>query len=82
MVMGSLWVATAVRIEASLSFIGLGAKPPNATWGGMIREKFLHIMDAPWVSIYPGLFIPISVLAFNMLGDGLRDAIDPKLRGS
>jgi len=82
MVMGSLWVATAVRIEASLSFIGLGVKPPTATWGGMIREGFLHIMDAPWVAIYPGLFILISVLGFNMLGDGLRDAIDPKLRGS
>ena len=82
MVMGSLWVATAVRIEASLSFIGLGVKPPTATWGGMIREGFMNILDAPWVSIYPGLFILITVFAFNMLGDGLRDAIDPKLRES
>ena len=82
MVMGSLWVATAVRIEASLSFIGLGVKPPTATWGGMIREGFLNILDAPWVSIYPGLFILITVFAFNMLGDGLRDALDPKLRES
>ena len=81
MVMGSLWVATAVRIEASLSFIGLGVKPPTATWGGMIREGFLNILDAPWVSVYPGLFILLTVFAFNMLGDGLRDAIDPKLRG-
>lgn len=79
-VMGSLWVATAVRIEASLSFIGLGVKPPTATWGGMIREGFMNILDAPWVSTYPGLFILITVFAFNMLGDGLRDAIDPKLR--
>jgi peptide/nickel transport system permease protein len=81
-VMGSLWIATAVRIEASLSFIGLGVRPPTPTWGGMIREGFLHILDAPWVSIYPGAFILISVFAFNMLGDGLRDAIDPKLRSA
>ena len=79
-VMGSLWIATAVRIEASLSFIGLGVKPPTATWGGMIREGFQTILSEPWVSIYPGIFILITVLAFNMLGDGLRDAIDPKLR--
>lgn len=82
MVMGSLWVATAVRTEAALSFIGLGVKPPTATWGGMIREGFLNILDAPMVSVYPGLFILITVFAFNMLGDGLRDAIDPKLRES
>lgn len=81
-VMGSLWIATAVRIEASLSFIGLGVKPPTATWGGMIREGFQNILSDPWISIYPGIFILITVLAFNMLGDGLRDAIDPKLRNS
>lgn len=81
-VMGSLWVATAVRIEASLSFIGLGVKPPTPTWGGMIREGFQNILAEPWVSVYPGIFILITVLAFNMLGDGLRDAIDPKLRNS
>lgn len=81
-VMGSLWIATAVRIEASLSFIGLGVKPPTATWGGMIREGFQYLLSEPWVSIYPGVFILFTVLAFNMLGDGLRDAIDPKLRDS
>ncbi|MDT8420321.1 MAG: ABC transporter permease [Desulfuromonadales bacterium] len=81
-VMGSLWVATAVRIEASLSFIGLGVKPPTPTWGGMIREGFQNILSEPWISIYPGIFILITVLAFNLLGDGLRDAIDPKLRNS
>jgi peptide/nickel transport system permease protein len=81
-VMGSLWIATAVRIEASLSFIGLGVKPPTPTWGGMIREGFQNILSEPWISIYPGLFILVTVLAFNLLGDGLRDAIDPKLRNS
>jgi peptide/nickel transport system permease protein len=81
-VMGSLWIATAVRIEASLSFIGLGVKPPTPTWGGMIREGFQNILSEPWISIYPGIFILVTVLAFNLLGDGLRDAIDPKLRNS
>jgi peptide/nickel transport system permease protein len=82
LVMGSLWIATAVRIEASLSFIGLGVKPPTPTWGGMIRDGFEFVLDAPWLSVYPGAFILITVFAFNLLGDGLRDAIDPKLRQS
>jgi peptide/nickel transport system permease protein len=81
LVMGSLWMATAVRTEASLSFIGLGVKPPTPTWGGMIRDGFENILDAPWLSIYPGLAILTLVFALNMLGDGLRDATDPKLRG-
>ncbi|MFV2069242.1 MAG: ABC transporter permease, partial [Pirellulales bacterium] len=79
-VMASLWAATAVRIEASLSFIGLGVKPPTPTWGGMIQEGFEYILDAPWLSIYPGLAVLVLVLSLNLLGDGLRDAIDPKLR--
>lgn len=82
LVMGSLWVATAVRIEASLSFIGLGVPPPTPTWGGMVREGFEKLLDSPWVSIYPGAFILLTVFAFNLIGDGLRDAIDPKLRES
>ena len=80
-VMASLWMATAVRVEASLSFIGLGVKPPTPTWGGMIRDGFENILDAPWLSIYPGLAILTLIFALNMLGDGLRDATDPKLRG-
>lgn len=81
LVMGSLWMATAVRVEASLSFIGLGVKPPTPTWGGMIRDGFENILDAPWLSIYPGLAILLLIFSLNMLGDGLRDATDPKLRG-
>lgn len=81
LVLGSLWTATAIRIEASLSFIGLGVKPPTATWGGIIREGFENILDAPWISIYAGLAVVLSVFALNLLGDGLRDAVDPKLRG-
>src|SRR5712692_398273 len=81
LVMGSLWLATAIRIEASLSFIGLGVRPPAPTWGGMIREGFENILDSAWLSIFPSLAILLVVFALNMLGDGLRDAIDPKLRG-
>ncbi|PZW43646.1 peptide/nickel transport system permease protein [Humitalea rosea] len=80
MVMASLWMATAVRVEASLSFIGLGVKPPTATWGGMTRDGFENILDAPWLAILPGLAILLLVLGLNMVGDGLRDATDPRLR--
>lgn len=81
LVMASLWMATAVRTEASLSFIGLGVKPPTATWGGMMRDGFDNILDAPWLSIFPGIAILMLVLGLNMVGDGLRDATDPKLAG-
>ncbi|GIX11719.1 ABC transporter permease [Elioraea sp.] len=80
LVMGSLWMATAVRTEASLSFIGLGVKPPTPTWGGMMRDGFENILDAPWLAIFPGIAILLLVLGLNMVGDGLRDATDPKLR--
>ena len=82
LVMGSLWMATAVRTEASLSFIGLGVKPPAASWGGMMRDGFENILDAPWLSIWPGLAILALVLGLNMVGDGLRDSTDPKLSGT
>ena len=81
LVMASLWMATAVRVEASLSFIGLGVRPPTPTWGGMIRDGFENILDAPWLCIYPGLAILALIFSLNRLGDGLRDATDPKLRG-
>lgn len=79
-VLASLWAAYAIRIEAYLSFIGLGVAPPAPTLGSMIREGFEFILDAPHVSIYPGLAVLFVVLALNLIGDGLRDAIDPKLR--
>ncbi|HVE48770.1 MAG TPA: ABC transporter permease [Casimicrobiaceae bacterium] len=81
LVMGSLWLAAAIRTEASLAFIGLGMKPPTPTWGGMIREGFENILDSAWLALMPGLAILVVVFALNLLGDGLRDAIDPKLRG-
>ncbi|HUN45819.1 MAG TPA: ABC transporter permease [Stellaceae bacterium] len=80
LVMASLWLATAIRTEASLSFIGLGVRPPTATWGGMIREGFENILDSPWLAIFPSLAILVIMLGLNMLGDGLRDATDPRLR--
>jgi len=79
LVMGTLWMAAAVRTEASLAFIGLGVRPPTATWGGMMREGFEHILDAPWLSIFPGLAILLLVLGLNLVGDGLRDVMDPRL---
>jgi peptide/nickel transport system permease protein len=81
LVMGSLWMATAIRVEASLAFIGLGVAPPTATWGGMIREGFENILDSTWLALFPSLAILLVVFSLNLLGDGLRDAIDPRLRG-
>jgi len=78
-VMGSLWVSTAIIIEASLSFLGLGVQPPTPSWGMMIKAGMDDIQMAPWLSIFPGLAISLAVLAFNLLGDGLRDLLDPKL---
>ncbi len=79
-VVGTLWVGAAILTEASLSFIGLGVPPPIPSWGRMIREGMDFIETAPWVSMYTGLANLVTVLGFNMLGDGLRDIIDPKLR--
>lgn len=81
LVMGSLWLATAIRVEASLSFIGLGVRPPTPTWGGMIREGFENILDTWWLSMAPSIAILVVVFALNMIGDGLRDFVDPKLKG-
>ena len=79
-VLASLWAAYAIRVEAYLSFIGLGVAPPTPTLGTMIRDGFNNILDAPFVSIYPGFAVLLVVLSLNLVGDGLRDAIDPKLR--
>jgi len=77
-VLASVYTATAIRIEANLSFIGLGVSPPTPAWGTMIRDGTQYLTIAPWISIFPGLAILITVLAFNLLGDGMRDIMDPK----
>lgn len=80
LVMATLWVGTAIRIEANLSFIGLGVPPPTPTWGNMIRNGMNYLTNAPWMSVFPGLAILITILSFNMVGDGIRDITDPKLQ--
>jgi peptide/nickel transport system permease protein len=78
----SLLLSTAILAEASLSFLGLGTQPPDPSWGTMLGSgrKFMEL--SPWVAVAPGIAIVITVLGFNFLGDGLRDALDPRLRGS
>ena len=77
-VSGALWTGTAIRAEAGLSFLGLGVQPPAPSWGNLISEGLDKILDAYWLSMYPAIAIMIAVLSINMLGDGLRDLLDPK----
>jgi len=79
-VQSSLMVAQAIIVEATLSFLGLGVEPPNASWGSMLRSAYQYIERAPYLSLFPGLAIFITVLSLNMLGDGLRVALDPRMR--
>jgi peptide/nickel transport system permease protein len=79
-VQGTLGVGFAIITESSLSFIGLGAQPPTATWGSMVQVGFQYLETAPWFVLAPALMIFVAVLGFNVLGDGLRDALDPSLR--
>lgn len=73
-------IGTAITTSASLSYIGLGVQPPTPEWGAMLSDAKGHILKYPYLMLFPGLFIAITVLAINLLGDGLRDALDPKLR--
>jgi peptide/nickel transport system permease protein/oligopeptide transport system permease protein len=77
----TLGMASAIMLEAALSFIGLGAQPPTPSWGSMIADGRDFLRTAPWISIFPGLAIGAVVLGFNLFGDGLRDAMDPRLQG-
>ncbi len=79
-VQASVGLAFAILTEASLSYVGLGTQPPDPSWGTMLNEGRTYLETAPWMSIFPGLAIMLAVLAFNLLGDGLRDALDPQLR--
>lgn len=77
----SLAIGVTILVEASLSFLGLGVPPPTPTWGAIINDGREYMRSAPWITIFPGLMIVAAVMSFNLLGDGLRDALDPKLRG-
>lgn len=77
-VQATITIATAIIAEASLSFLGLGLQPPNPSWGSMLNTAKNFMTQAPWMSIFPGSAIFLVVLGFNLLGDGLRDALDPR----
>ncbi len=80
LISATLGVAGAILIESSLSFLGLGVQPPTASWGNMLMEGKNVIAVAPWLSLYPGLAILITVLGYNVLGESLRDMFDPRLK--
>jgi peptide/nickel transport system permease protein len=80
-VQATLGMAGAVLAEASLSFLGLGVQPPTPSWGTMLNGGRAHLIDAPHLTVFPGLAVALLVLGFNFLGDGLRDAVDPRREG-
>jgi peptide/nickel transport system permease protein len=80
MVQATLAIATAIIAEASLSFLGLGQQPPAPSWGSMLNSAQRFLTQAPWLAVFPGLAIFLAVLSFNLVGDGLRDALDPRRR--
>jgi len=77
LVVATLGVAGAILIEAALSFLGLGVQPPAPSWGGMLSSAREKLFTAPWISVFPGLAIFVTVLGLNLFGDGLRDLLDP-----
>jgi ABC-type dipeptide/oligopeptide/nickel transport system permease subunit len=77
-VQATITIATAIIAEASLSFLGLGLQPPNPSWGSMLSTAKNFMIQAPWMSLFPGIAIFLAVFGFNLLGDGLRDALDPR----
>ncbi len=81
-VAASITVGTAILVEAGVSFLGVGVQPPTASWGGELRIGFTYLQSVPLFSIAPGLMISLAVIAFNFVGDGLRDALDPRLNGA
>ncbi len=81
LVWGTLGIATTVLLEATLSFLGVGVRPPTPSWGGIIYESQSYFLDAPWLVFFPGLAIMALSLSFNLVGDALRDALDPMKRG-
>lgn len=80
LVFSSMQVATSILLAAILSFLGLGVQPPTPEWGKMVSDGRAYLLDAPHVSLFPGIAIFLTVMGFNCLGDGLRDALDPRMR--
>jgi peptide/nickel transport system permease protein len=80
-VVATLYIATAIRTEAGLSFLGLGVPPPTPSWGNILSDGRQYIKCCPWITTFSGLAIMLAVLAFNLVGDALRDLLDPRLRG-
>ncbi len=80
LVLATAALATAILAEAALSYLGLGTQPPAASWGRMLREAQTFLALSPWPTVFPGLAIALAVLGFNLLGDGLRDLLDPRTR--
>ena len=78
----TLSVATAIQLEAALSFVGIGIRPPTASWGNMIFDGENYMTIAPWLVFFPALAILLAMVGFSLLGDGLRDALDPTLERS
>jgi len=78
LVQTTITIATAIIAEASMSFLGLGQQPPAPSWGSMLNSAQRFLSNAPWMALWPGMIIFITVLSFNLLGDGLRDALDPR----
>ncbi len=79
-VLSTMRIATAILSAASLSFLGLGAQPPIADWGGMLSAGRMYVRDAPWVAVFPGMAITLTVLGFNLFGEALREALDPQVQ--
>jgi len=82
LVVSTLGVGSAILVESGLSFLGLGVQPPSASWGNMLMEGTSHLLDAWWLVTFPGTAIFLTVLAYNLLGEGLRDLLDPRMTGS
>jgi peptide/nickel transport system permease protein len=80
MVAATLNVANAVLAESYISYLGYGIQPPAASWGNMLNNAQSYVTDAPWIALFPGLLITLTVAGFNFIGDGLRDALDPRAK--
>ena len=75
---GTLGISTTVLLEATLSFLGVGVQPPTPSWGGIINESQSYFLTAPWLVTFPGVAILLTAVSFNLVGDALRDALDPR----